>query len=114
MSVMKPNRDAAALAASLTSAANTPLPLPQSSLVSEMSAPAITKTSGEEAEASPRKARKMKVVTGTVGITLRPEKELLNRYTMMAAERTKKEGKVISAQQIMLEFLERGGAQVKS
>ena len=40
-------------------------------------------------------------------------RELLNRYTIAAADRTRKEGKVISAQEIMIEVLERG-SQVKS
>jgi hypothetical protein len=47
-------------------------------------------------------------VIDTKGITLRPSKKLLNRYTLAAADRTRKEGRVISAQEIMLEQLERG------
>jgi hypothetical protein len=43
-----------------------------------------------------------------VGITLRPDRALLLRYTNEAANRTRAEGKVISAQQVMLEVLERG------
>ena len=56
---------------------------------------------------------KPKAAPDTVGITLRPDRALLNRYTIAAADRTRKEGKVISAQQIMIEVLERG-LQVKS
>jgi hypothetical protein len=105
--LMKPHRDAAALAASLTVAANTPLPLPQTALAAAAST-ASPKDTEAESNDPPKKSRKVKVVAETVGITLRPDRELLNRYTMAAAERTKKEGKVISAQQIMLEVLERG------
>jgi len=45
---------------------------------------------------------------------LRPERELLTRYTLAAAERTKKEGRVVSAQEIMLEVLQRGRPQAQS
>jgi hypothetical protein len=103
---MKPNRDAAALAASLTNAANTPLPLPVKPPVTIAAEPPEPERADPTAPA-PRKPRKARPVLETVGITLRPSAELLNRYTMAAAERTKKEGKVISAQQIMLEVLER-------
>lgn len=102
---MKPNRDAAALAASLTNAASAPLQLP------ERPASEAKKDTAERprkaAVEKPKKTEKTKVVTETVGITLRPAAELLNRYCMAAAERTMKEGRVISAQQIMLEILER-------
>jgi hypothetical protein len=43
----------------------------------------------------------------TVPITLRPRRELLNTYVLKAAERTRQEGRVVSAQQIMIEALER-------
>jgi hypothetical protein len=43
----------------------------------------------------------------TVPITLRPSSALLNRYVLKAAERTREEGRVVSAQQIMIEALER-------
>jgi hypothetical protein len=60
----------------------------------------------------PRTARPQ-VTTDTVGITLRPSRELLVRYRNAAAERTKKEGRVVSAQEIMLEVLEHGRPQVQ-
>jgi hypothetical protein len=110
---MKPTRDATALAASLTTAANAALPLPErvAAVVAMPSRPEAS----EEAEAPrAKKAGKAKPVADTVGITLRPERELLNRYTMAAAERTKKEGRVVSAQEIMLEVLQRGRPQVQS
>jgi hypothetical protein len=53
------------------------------------------------------------VTKDNVGITLRPSREVLTRYTNAAAERTKKEGRVVSAQEIMLEVLEHGRPQVQ-
>jgi len=111
---MKPTRDAAALAASLTSAANATLPLPQKATAEVVAMPPRIEAP-PQAEAPPaKKSAKVKPVADTVGITLRPERELLSRYTMAAAERTKKEGRVVSAQEIMLEVLQRGRPQVQS
>ena len=108
---MKPNRDAAALAASLSSAAAAPLQLPERTHVAANSS--VAPTEKPAAPTQPKKAAKTKAAPDTVGITLRPDRALLNRYTNAAADRTRKEGKVISAQQIMIEVLERG-LQVKS
>jgi hypothetical protein len=111
---MKPNRDAAALAASLQTAAITPLPLPPAQNREREPATVIA-SPAPRAEPAPRahaplrnKAAKERVAPDTVGITLRPSRELHNRYVLAAAERTRKEGKVISAQQIMLEVLATG------
>jgi hypothetical protein len=110
---MKPTRDAAALAASLTSAANASLPLPErAGEVVSMPQPRETPSRAEASHS--KKPGKAKPAADTVGITLRPERELLNRYTMAAAERTKREGRVVSAQEIMLEVLQRGRPQVQS
>jgi hypothetical protein len=46
--------------------------------------------------------------TDTVPISIRPDRALLNKYILKAAERTREAGRVISAQKIMLEVLERG------
>lgn len=43
----------------------------------------------------------------TVPITLRPSSSLLSKFVLKAAERTREEGRVVSAQQIMIEALER-------
>jgi hypothetical protein len=109
---MKPTRDAAALAASLTTAANASLPLPEAPAGDVVSMPQ-RREAPARAEAPPAK-KTSKAKPDTVGITLRPERELLNRYTMAAAERTKREGRVVSAQEIMLEVLQRGRPQVQS
>jgi hypothetical protein len=111
---MKPTRDAAALAASLTSAANSSLPLPQRTTADVVAMPPRTEAPSQAEAPLAKKASKVKPVADTVGITLRPERELLNRYTMAAADRTKKEGRVVSAQEIMLEILQRGRPQVQS
>ncbi len=116
---MKPSRDASALAASLTSAAAAPLPLPARPAAPvvampqrEESEPKVEKV--ERVEKPTKKPAKAKAGTDTVGITLRPSRELLTRYTMAAADRTKKEGRVVSAQEIMLEVLEGGRPPVQS
>jgi hypothetical protein len=110
---MKPNRDAAALAESLRSAAAAPLPLPGQPL--EMQPVPTIEPSESKAEQpsksdgpGQKRLMKAKEAADTVQIALRPTRELLNRYVLSAAERTRKEGKVISAQQIMLEVLEKG------
>jgi hypothetical protein len=102
---MKPNRDAAALAAALTTAAATPVGLPPR--VSSVPANP-TADPGPAPEPMPSRLRKAKASPDTVGITLRPDRALLLRYTNEAANRTRAEGKVISAQQVMIEVLERG------
>ena len=111
---MKPTRDAVALAASLTTAANASLPLPDRAAAEVVSIPPRTEAPSRAEAPQAKKTGKVKPVADTVGITLRPERELLNRYTMAAAERTKKEGRVVSAQEIMLEVLQRGRPQVQS
>ena len=101
---MKPSRDASALAASLTAAASAPLRLPERPPPepANMSAPPVV------VAPAVKPARKERAApAATVGITLRPDSKLLNRYTLAAADRTREEGRVISAQQIMLEVLER-------
>ncbi len=61
-----------------------------------------------------KKQPKVKLLADTVGISLRPARDLLNDYIVEAGERTKKEGRVISAQELMLEVLQRGRPKVKS
>lgn len=107
---MKPNRDASALAARLGAAANTPIPLPEPRPV-----PALVQTvvTTEAPPAKPKreggttKAKRSKSAE-TRPITLRPAPELLNKYVLAAAERTRETGRVVSAQEIMLAVLERG------
>ena len=93
---MKQPRNAADLAAALTSAALAPVPLPSSP------APALKIVSTTKA-AKPKSQDKAK----TVAMTLRPSEELLKKYTLAAANRTRDTGRVASAQEIMLEILEK-------
>ena len=112
---MKPHRDANELAARLGAAANKPLPLPEVIATVTPPAPTLVTTTPEPT----RIARKARVTTSaraerpkpandTVGITIRPSQALLKRYTLAAADRTRDTGRVVSAQEIMLEQLERG------
>lgn len=104
---MKPNRDAVALAASLTSAANTPLPLPKAQFGAEMAVSGAPEPLRVE-DALVKAAVKTRRGADKAQITLRPDRSLLDDYTFEAAERTKIERRVVSAQEIMLEVLERG------
>jgi hypothetical protein len=105
---MKPQRNVEDLAARLTSAASKPVPLPEAPVAIPAAAPVaateIPTPPAREVSKKPKPAAKPQ----TVQVTLRPSKALLQRYTLAAADRTRKEGKVISAQQVMLECLERG------
>jgi hypothetical protein len=106
---MKPNRDASELAARLGSAMAKPPPLPSNTperSEAPHSAPPILRAIKPDTGSVP--TRRGRPSIDTKGITLRPTKELLKRYTLAAADRTRTEGRVISAQEIMLEQLERG------
>ena len=64
-----------------------------------------------ESAATPAKPKKAKVKEPqTIPITLRPDSNLWNKFVLKASERTREEGRVVSAQQIMLEALERSDA----
>jgi hypothetical protein len=105
---MKKNRDASDLAARLAAAARQPAGMSSVSTspqtAPEPSAkPAVTRTATESAR--PKKAKVKE--PQTVPITLRPDSGLWNKFVLKASERTREEGRVVSAQQIMLEHLER-------
>ena len=76
---MKQPRDAAALAASLTNAANAPLPLPERATASVISMPQRTETPPQTEALPPKKAAKIKIMSDTVGMTLRPSREAFER-----------------------------------
>jgi hypothetical protein len=108
---MKKNSNASDLAARLSAAAKQPAGM--------SSVPAHIQTAPEPqakpavagSVAAPAKAKKTKVKEPqTVPITLRPDSSLWNRFVIKASERTREEGRVVSAQQIMLEALERSDA----
>jgi hypothetical protein len=117
---MKKNRDSSELAARLAAAASQPAgrsspPKP----VAASAPPAVLVSSTPAAKTPPAapaaapaparpKAKKTKPAEpDTVPITLRPSSALLSKFVFKASERTREEGRVISAQQIMIEALER-------
>jgi hypothetical protein len=106
---MKKHRDANELAARIAAAANQP-----AAMVANLPrvSPAPTTTAEPEQAASAKAKRRPKKASlpdgDTVGISLRPHRTLLGRYVLKAADRTREAGRVISAQEIMLEVLERG------
>jgi hypothetical protein len=106
---MKKHRDADALAARIAAAANQPAAI----VTNPPSVASGPETTAEPKRAvspkPPRQTRKAIPPDGdTVGISLRPQRTLLSRYVLKAADRTREAGRVISAQEIMLEVLERG------
>jgi hypothetical protein len=103
---MKPNRDASELAARLSTAASKPPALPAPPVAQEEEVP-VARTITPAPRRQPA-ASKGRPATDTVGISLRPARTLLQRYTIAAAERTRATGRVVSAQEIMLEQLEQG------
>lgn len=106
---MKKNQGSSDLAARITAAANQPAgrsSLPAPTLVSPQSAAIQPVHASEAAPSKPKKAKRKE--PDTVPITLRPTSALLNKFVLKASERTCEEGRVVSAQQIMLETLERG------
>ncbi len=78
-------RNTDALALRLTTAATTPL---------------------LSVEASP--SSKKKTPVDTLQVTLRPNRSLYSQYVGLAADRSKIEGRNVTAQEIMLEVLARG------
>jgi cell pole-organizing protein PopZ len=101
---MKKNRDASELAARIAAAASQPAgtsSAPAASASPQPVTPSVSPQPNKKAKAD---------VSDTVPITLRPNSALLNKYVLKASERTREEGRVVSAQQIMLEALERGDA----
>ena len=106
---MKPHRDASALAARLGAAANTPIPLPQRT--PQQTIPVVVAPDPEPekpSRASVARSKAEKAPVTTRAITLRLSADLLNKYVLAAAERTRETGRVVSAQEIMLAKLGRG------
>lgn len=115
---MKKNRDSSELAARIAAAASQPAgrssaPSPVATststpvLVSSTpaaKAPAVTPV---VAPARPKAKKTKPAEPDTVPITLRPSSALLSKFVIKASERTREEGRVVSAQQIMIEALER-------
>ena len=119
---MKKNRDSSELAARIAAAASKPAgrssatapaaaTVPVAAPVLVSSTPAIKASVAEQASApAPSRSKAKQTKPGepdTVPITLRPSSALLSKFVLKASERTREEGRVISAQQIMIEALER-------
>lgn len=109
---MKKNPNASDLAARLSAAAKQPagmssVPAPIQADPEPQAKPAVAGVTAPPAKS--KKTTKVKEPQ-TVPITLRPDSNLWNRYVLKASERTREEGRVVSAQQIMLEALERSDA----
>jgi hypothetical protein len=113
---MKKNRDSSELAAKIAAAANQPAGRNSAPKPAPAAAPApvlVSSTPAAKAPATapastPSKAKKTKPAEpDTVPITLRPSSALLSKFVIKASERTREEGRVVSAQQIMIEALER-------
>jgi hypothetical protein len=110
---MKPTRDATDLAARLSTAARAPLALPQPPAPANAEPPAevVAMASRPEPQGEPTpeapttKRVRLKPKADTLAITLRPDRELYDRYVLASAERTRRDRKTISPQQIMLEVL---------
>jgi hypothetical protein len=120
---MKKHPQADALASRLAQAANTPvtvIPFTASQPAEEEAAPRSEAGSDATPTAAvePTKPRTRRKARGdsasneeaddTVPISLRPHRKLLTRYINAASDRMRETGRMISAQQIMLEVLERG------
>jgi hypothetical protein len=117
---MKKNRDSSDLAARIAAAASQPAgrnaapapvlaPVAAPVLVSSTPA-AKTQTATPVVAPAPARSKAKKTKPAepdTVPITLRPSAALLSKFVIKASERTREEGRVVSAQQIMIEALER-------
>jgi hypothetical protein len=113
---MKKNRDSSDLAARIAAAASQPAGRGSAAKPAPAAAPApVLVSSTPSAKAPPAapaparpKPKKVKASEpDTVPITLRPSSALLSKFVLKASERTREEGRVVSAQQIMIEALER-------
>lgn len=105
---MKKNRDSSELAARIAAAASQPAgrsSLAAPTLISPQQVATQPVPTSEAAPSKPKKAKRKE--PDTVPITLRPTSALLSKFVLKASERTREEGRVVSAQQIMIEALER-------
>jgi hypothetical protein len=108
---MKKNRDASELAARIAAAAKQPAGMSSVPMSPQTAPEPPAKAAIARAAAEPEKPKKARVKEPqTVPITLRPDSALWNKFVLKASERTREEGRVVSAQQIILEALERSDA----
>ena len=108
---MKKSTNASDLAARIAAAARQPagtssIPTPPQVSAEPAEKPVVAKAPPESAKPKKTKPKEPQ----TIPITLRPDSNLWNKFVLKASERTRQEGRVVSAQQIMLETLERSDA----
>lgn len=106
---MKKHSNASDLAAKLSAAASKPagtgnLPAPVLVTPEPDPQPVALPPAKMTTRSKPNKAS---VKEATVIITLRPSLSLWNKFVLKASERMREKGRAVSAQQIMLEVLER-------
>lgn len=103
------------LAARLGAAAASPLvPVPAAAAPmpaaapETAAAPARARRGGTRVAAKPAKPSEKKEPADTLQLTIRPTRALYARYVSAAADRSRQLGRVVSAQEVMLEILEKG------
>ncbi len=104
---MKKSSNASDLAARIAAAAKQPagmssVPTPSQAIPEPAEKPVVAQATPEPVKAKKAKPKEPQ----TIPITLRPDSALWNKFVLKASERTRQEGRVVSAQQIMLETLE--------
>lgn len=105
---MKKNRDSSELAARIAAAASQPAGASSAPAPVLVASTPVAKVPVATPAPDRSKAKKTKPKEpDTVPITLRPSAALLNKFVLKASERTREEGRVVSAQQIMIDALER-------
>ncbi|WP_124617224.1 hypothetical protein [Burkholderia sp. Bp9143] len=99
----------------VAAAAAAPVPAPAAAPAMTAEAPSGAGQGAAASEAPVAPARKAAKATAkkepadTTQLTLRPSRALLARYVAAAADRSRDTGRMVSAQEIMLEVLEKGG-----
>jgi hypothetical protein len=94
---MKAQKDVLDMASRLNIASLTPLVQPAQ--LQPVAAPPVAAPPSEAARVYIKKA------PDTVQITLRPTRDLLSAYVVMAADRSKLEGRTVTTQEMMMEIL---------
>lgn len=113
---MKQPKGVADLAARLGAAVTSPLVSPAAVAPAPISlpepaaaqAPAPARERARTAAKAVGKDAAKKEPADTMQLTLRPSRTLFARYVAAAADRSRQLGRVVSAQEIMLEILEKG------
>ncbi|WP_438396997.1 hypothetical protein [Caballeronia sp. DA-9] len=105
---MKTAKDVEDLAARLSSAASAPLVTTPRESPDQQAGVEKNLSTGKAGKGAGKNLASKKPSTETMALTLRPTRALLGRYVSAAADRSRLEGRMVSAQEIMLEVLEKG------